>query len=798
MAISLSVDAQTITKSTAAVESVIINKDSTATVLGWFNMLEDKGVVLSYNSSNIDLSERIALKKQAYSVEELLKKVLGRYDFETAYLQSHKILLRIKGPRKFVVKGYITDKETSEPLEGCAVSLSAQDGKKYVALTDSLGVFRLKLPYGNYKLNTSYIGYHAFSQDIVIDRNAINDVRMSQYAYPLKEVNVSISPLHDEVNYRGSASILSVSANDPFAQLGSLPGISGSSVSGDFHVNGGQNDENLILLDGISIYHSQHNNTLLAQFNGETVERISFYDSFIPAQYEGRLSSVTDVRIKGGDQTNHHQTIGLDLPAASLTLDGPLIKDKLTYMISGRHSWIDFMKDLFTDNPNASRTFNDITGKLRLQINSKVSVEGLLYQSNDRYNDSILNLKNHKILEWDNNLYAVSCYAQLPRNISSLTTLSYSDYQNGIYAPVINIPTSVYIHEGMRNIALRSNFSKHLDDGVDLAWGFSAACEKYNLLASKDTVENNTQKVTQLTSYLNSKIKLTDKLYGSVALNLVYYLPENNEKFFSLQPRFTLSYFVSPNHMLSFDFSRMEQFYHNICLGEIPLPTDLRMPSIDGFKPSSSLHAEIGWKYMQKNHRLGVSSFYKRRFDILGIRYHTDQEQEGWNQFIMSGDASSYGIKLHSQNQWDKWLLDLSYTYSRSYEWFKDFENEKRNPTLHDIPHMFHCATSYRTGNYSYLSVGGYIKSGTLENILDDDFSSLQILKGRKRQHMNYRLDLNFSSSKSTKNQRLKFSYKIGLYNILGNPKKNEIIDLYSVNTDKHCLPYFSVNLKFF
>ena len=785
------------TKSTATAESITLLNDSTATVLDWFKLIEEKGIILSYNSSNINLNEKITIKRNTFSIENFLHAVLYKYDFEANYSLSKKILLKIKGLKKIIFKGRVIDKDTQEPLEGCVIIMQAKSLKKYSTLTDSLGTFVIKLPCDKYRLNATYIGYKLYTSDLALYKKRSTVIKMSQTAIPLGEVNINTSPIADVVNYKGASSFLSVNDNDPFAQIYSLPGVAGTTVSGNLHVNGGQNDENLILLDGVSIYHSHHNNTLLAQFNGETVQKISFFDSFIPAQYEGRLSSVTDVRIKGGDKEQHHQTVGLDLPSASLTFDGPIVRNKLTYMISGRHSWIDFMKSLFSDTPNASRTFNDLTGKLKYQVNSNVSIEGLFYRSRDQYNDSIHGSIDHKILEWENLLYSVSCHAQLPKKISNTTIVSYSEYKNSIYAPIINISSPIYISEGMRNLSVKSNFSKHLDEYIDLSWGISASREKYNLLASKDTVQNEFKNVTQISSYLNSQIKISDKIYGNAALNFVSYLPKGNPSFFSIQPRFTVRYIPNNRNLFSLDFSRMEQFYHNICLGEIPLPTDLRMPSINGFKPSSSLHCEIGWKYIRENWRTSISTYYKRRFHILGIRYNMQPEYEGWNRFIMDGDGSSYGIKVHSISQWNKWLWNLSYTYSRSYEWFKEFENSEKRPTLHDIPHMFHCATSYRTGKESYLTIGGYVKSGTLVNILNNDLLSEQFIYNRQRKSFNYRLDLNFTCSINSENKRIKFTYKVGLYNIIGKPKGNEVIDLYSIDTKKHCLPFFALNLKF-
>ena len=796
-AICLTLNAQNNLKSTGAVEPIKINKDSTATVLHWFKLIEKTGVVLSYNSTNINLYERVKIKRDNYNLDKLLNTILEKYEFETRFLDK-KILLQITGAKRTQISGLICDKITNEPLEGCIVRFETKNNTNYIAITDSKGFFSKTLPYEDYQLKASYIGYEPYTDTYL--KQKILDIRigMVQTAIPLNEVKVSNAPVSDIINYKGVSSMLSVNEKDPFAQIQVLPGIHGSSASGNMHVNGGQNDENLILLDGISIYHSHHNNTLLSQFNGEMVEKVSFYDSFIPAQYEGRLSSVTDVKIKGGNPVQHHQSIGLDLPSASLTFDGPIIKNKLTYMLSGRHSWIDFMKDLFSDDAKASRTFNDIAVKLLYHLRPNLSVEGLIYNSSDKYKDSINNIRNHKILGWVNSIYSLSSHSGLPKEISNTSSVSFSKYSNSIYGPAINIPSGLYINEGMKNVTVKSNFAKKVDNYMDMSWGLTLSHEKYNLLASQDTVKNNLQNVTQISSYLNSKIMITDKLFGSVALNLVSYLPRDNKSFFSMQPRFTLKYAADNKNIFSVDFSRMEQFYHNICVGEIPIPTDLRMPSINGFKPSSSVHTEIGWKHLHENWRASISTFYKRRYHILGIRYKIlDTGIEGWDRFIMQGNAENYGIKIHSMSRWEKWRLDWSYTFSRSVEWFEDYDNKKKNPALHDVPHILHCAASYSVGNNSFLSLGGYVKSGTLVNVYNDDEDmSPEFISNRQRRKFNYRLDLNYSSSITSKNHRLKFSYKVGLYNIIGNPKENEVIDLFSIETKKHCLPYFSMNVK--
>lgn len=794
----LTTTAQVVTSHTVAVESadIAVDTTATATVREWFRKLEEKGFILSYNSSDINLNETVKISRQIFHINDFLSEVLHNYIFETYFIPGNKILIQIKGGKVFLLRGKITDSETNQGLDGCSIFLKDEQHKTFISHSDAEGYFKIKLPKGRYTVSLSYIGYKHHKVLLDLKSNLYREIHMTQTALPIREVIVNPSPLQDKINYKGSQNRLSLNNNDPFAQIKALPGIAGSAVSGELHVNGGQSDENQILIDGIPLFHSHHNNALLSQFNGDIVSKISFYDSFIPAQYEGRLSSVTDVKIRKGDHLKHNQILDIGMPSAALTFDGPIIKDKFTYLLSGRHSWLDFMKELVSDKPILNRTFYDLTGKIYYKYSKSVFMQALFYKSNDLYRDTINTYKNQKLLEWKSSLYSLSINTHISDKISNTSTLAYTDYTNSIFPPVIELSHPSFIKESIRNLILKSDFSTRLDTYVKLTYGMKISQQRFNLLTPRDSVKYITQWVGKYSSYLNANVRITDNLNGSVSINCVSYIPKNHRHFFSLQPRITLRYVPNNSNMLSFDFTRMEQFYHNICLGEIPIPNDLRIPSINGFKPSSSLHCEVGWKHSKHNWIFLVSSFYKRRFNILGVRYRINTDEEEWKKFIMNGNAQSYGIKFHSLLNLNKWLWDFSYTYSRSYEWFKEYNANSKSATLHDIPHILNCAVSYNITKKSFLTVGGYLKSGSKDNIYNKNANSNLIIIGRKNNNPNYKIDCNFGSSKLI-NKRMYVSYKLGIHNLIGNPKDNEYIGVYTVRTKKNCLPYFSLKFSF-
>lgn len=200
--------------------------------------------------------------------------------------------------------------------------------------------------------------------------------------------------------------------------------------------------------------------------------------------------------------------------------------------------------------------------------------------------------------------------------------------------------------------------------------------------------------------------------YGSISgiglcFGLIGYYPQHSRSYYSIQPRLSVKYFPSEKNLLYVNFSKMEQFYHFLRFDSFALPTDFRMPSIDGFKPRSSEHYEVGWKHFLEGGQLELSAFYKTRRNVLALRPDTWLEGEEWSQYLMTGKGESYGVKGYFYQRWKRWNLQLSYAYSRSKEWFGEMPERGKMPSLYDVPHQLAGAVSYQWTKRSSLSVGG-------------------------------------------------------------------------------------------
>lgn len=628
----------------------------------WFGYIERQlDLTLSYNPSLIDLHKtcRISASGQM-TVSQLLALVLEGYRFRTTFIPPRKLAIQIHRPQTYCLSGSVAEEGSGERLYGAVVVLD--DGKegKWHALTDADGRFRLYLPEGYYRMNISYMGYQPYTQPVRVDRDRTLRPALTPQLFEIAEVTVKSYKNGGELGELTPSNLLSFSGNDLFSQIWILPGVTGLPTGCNFQVDGGSSDENQLLLDGVPVYHPGHINSQLPVFNGDAVRSMVFHKGFFPTRLEGRLSSVTEVNLKEGNLQEHVRTLTLDMPAAGITLEGPILKDKLSYLVSARRSWLDFFDNLLSEDSRMNHSTYDYNAKL----------------------------------------------------------------------------------------------SYHLSPSSTL------------------------------------------RLMAQVGVHFVGYLPRHHRSYYSIQPRFSLKYQPAEKELLYLHFSRMEQFYHNLRFDYLSLPTDFRMPSIDGFRPRSSEHYEVGWKHFLENGQLDVSAYYKTRRHVVALSPDTSIEDARRDQYIMTGNGDSYGAKAYFYNTWKRWTLQLSYAYTRSREWFPRLEDRGKLPSLYDIPHQLGAALSCQIGRHSSLSLGGTVRSGRIIE-LDEFLDPLPANRFRtERERTRYRLDAGYSFRKDVGADKL-LLLRLGLYNIVGNPSEEEVLSYYSVHWYGNCLPYASVSFKF-
>lgn len=781
---------------TVAEETLHVDASS-ATVLQWFRKIErEKHIVLSYNASLIDLSRVKKVNASGeMTVGELLELVLDGYVVRTEFVPPRKLMIQVREKESFYVSGTVFEDGSKERLYGAVVSLEDSKGKQWNCISDGNGVFKLYAPEGVYKLSVSYMGYNPYSRQVRVDKDRFFTTTLKPLLFEIEEVTVESNKRSEELGELTPSNMLAFSGNDLFSQIWILPGVTSSLAGSNLQVDGGSNDENQFLLDGVPVFHPGHINSLLPIFNGDAVKNMVFHKGFFDTHLEGRLSSVTEVNLKEGNKQEHVGTLTLDMPAASATLEGPIVKDKLSYMVSARRSWLDFFDRLLSEENRLNHASYDYNAKLSYALSKVSSLSFLAYGARDDYHLPLLDEEeNTSVLRWENQVYQLAYHTQAGK-LGNRTAVFYSSHTNRARSEMLGTETDGYIRSGIRSVNVSTEFDYAFENIYRAQWGGKYSHEVYELASFDTDAGVRHEPVNQVSLFYDNHIRVSPRLSVQVGVHGVGYLPRNHRPYYSIQPRMSVKYFPGEEDMLYFNFSKMEQFYHCLRLFSWDLPTDFRMPSIDGYKPRSSEHYEAGWKHFLDNGMLEVSAYYKTRRNVVALRPEVFVEDGQWQEYIMVGNGDSYGARMYFFKNWKRWKLQLSYTYARSREWFGELPDNGKMPSMYDIPHQLNTALSYQLNMRSLISVGGMMRSGKMLD-LDENFDPLPASEFRKqRMPMNYRIDVGYAYRKSFGKKLL--SLRLGLYNVLGNPPEEEILSFYSVHWKSNCLPYAGVSFRF-
>lgn len=781
---------------TEAAEERIYVKASSATVLQWFGKIEQEtNLVLSYDPSVIDTGRKCRIDTSGVmTVNDLLKLVLKGYHFRSIRTSPGRLALQAKKKEEWEVGGSVTETGSGERLYGAVVIAEDRRGNKRYAVTDANGDFMLNLADGIYDIRISYTGYSPNRQRLYVNRPVRLDLKLTPLPFEIDEVTVRSYREGELLSGISPASILSFSSCDLFSQLWILPGVSGMPTGYNFQVNGGAGDENQLLIDGIPISHPGHMNSLFPVFNGDAVKNIVFYNGYFPTRFEGRLSSVTEVGMKEGNRQEHVRTLTLDMPAVSATFEGPIVREKLSYIASIRRSWLDFFDNLLSDENRLNHSTFDYNAKFSYPVSHSGSFEFFAYGARDEYHWPGEHGDKIPVLRWSNEIYQLRYNGRIGR-LGNTTSLFYTHHQNRANAYELGVESEGYIHSGITAVNISTEFSYTLDHTYNARWGAKYLYEIYDLLTYKNNIDARREPISQYSLYYDNHIHINSALQMQIGIHFVGYLPHNHSSYYSIQPRLSLRYSPSENDVLYLNFSKMEQFYHYLQIESMALPTDFRMPSIEGYKPRSSEHYETGWKHFLKSGQLEFSAYYKTRRHLLALRPGIYIEDTDWQKYLMEGNGESYGIKTYLMNTWKHWTIQFSYTYSRSKEWFDTVKNRAKLPSLYDIPHQLGCAVSYKISRRSSVSCGGHLHSGRIEEsdgwlgtLPEESFRSI-------RRPLTYRIDLGYTYRHDFGGNLLLL--RCGLYNVLGNPPEEEVLNFYTVYWNGNCLPYAGISFRF-
>ncbi|MCX2741646.1 TonB-dependent receptor [Pontibacter anaerobius] len=624
------------------------------------------------------------------------------------------LLLLISLPswaQRQVVQGYVRAATNGEALIGATVSApEAAIG----TITNENGYYQLNLPEGEHTLQATYVGYGTATRTVTVAESSQSiNFTLEPASNELKVVEVQASSLQQKLNDT-RMSVESLSSReakllpalfgevDLVKTLQLKPGIqSGGEGTSGLYVRGGGPDQNLVLLDDAMIYNPSHLFGFFSVFNPDAVKSVELYKGGFPAQFGGRLSSVVDVRMNKGNNERIRSTGGLGLISSRLTVDGPIVKDKLNFSVSGRRTYVDIftrqlnrIKEGDKDyNPIPDYYFYDLNGNLNYTLSEKdeLSLSGYYGRDFFGFNDSGFSFG----FDWGNTMGNLRWRHKFNENLYATTSLTSTGYKYNINNKIDIF--SFKLSSEVQDYTFKTDFDWFVGDGHSLKFGAQATHHDFTVgrlnFESEDSTlsfgAGNTYSGSEFGLYASDDFVLSPMLSFNYGLRLSGF-NSSGKTYAALEPRVSAKYTLNEHTSLKASYASMMQYVHLLTNSGASLPTDIWYPSNRNVQPQRSQQAAVGVSHLFGKGKYLITNeiYYKWMQNQIDFR-------DGANLFVndslenefLFGKGDSYGNELYLEKVNGKTTGWLGYTLSWTYRKFDGINNGRRFPARYDRRH---------------------------------------------------------------------------------------------------------------
>lgn len=643
--------------------------------------------------------------------------------------------------QKVTISGYVTEHKSGETIPGAIVYVPALNTG---TATNAFGFYSLTIPAGSAELNISTVGYAATRMQLLLRNDTSINVELGS-ANELKEVVVSGKK--DAVQYRTLMSSIDLPVEtikslpaflgevDVMKAIQLLPGIqAGSEGSSGIYVRGGSPDQNLILLDGVPVYNSSHLFGFFSVFNADALKSVEVIKGGFPARYGGRLSSVIDVNMKEGNKQKFHGEGGIGLIASRLTLEGPLKKDKASFMISGRRTYYDVLAQPFMRGPvKGGYYFYDMNSKVNFKLGEKDRLYVSGYFGNDKFyarqrnNNAIggadLSSTLSTSIRWGNITSVARWNHEYSNKVFGNLTAYYSQYSFNVFSRMqnrfanINEEFMLKYVSGINDKAIKYDldFVPSPVHSIKTGIGYIYHTYKPGAMQTRTAVDSKVEDTTigtarlsagEADAYIEDDIKISDALRANLGVHFTGFAVRD-ELYPSVQPRIGVRYLLSDKVSLKGSFVQMNQFIHLLSNSSIGLPTDLWVPVTDKVPAQRSHQGAVGaaWS-ITEGIELTVEGYYKTMKNVIEYKEGASffNSTTGWEDKVEIGNGKSYGGEFFLQKRKGKFTGMVGYTISRTTRKFDNLNDGKEFPYRYDRRHDLKVAAVYSPNNKFEIS----------------------------------------------------------------------------------------------
>lgn len=740
----------------------------------------------------------------------------------------------------FTLSGFIKDADNGEVLPGATIYVQEL---KAGAASNAYGFYSISLKPGTYHIIYSFIGYYDQEQIIEIEANTSLNINLKPSVEKLSEIeitgdakNKNISSMQMSVNKIDNKTIQAIPALmgevDLIKAIQLLPGVKfAAEGSSGFSVRGGSPDQNLVLLDEATVYNAGHLMGFFSVFNNDAVKSAELYKGDLPAKYGGRLSSLLDVRMKDGNKKKFHGNGGIGAISSRLTLEGPIVKNKGSFMVAGRRSYADlFLRLSSNDEINKNILyFYDLNAKLNYSINQNNHVFVSGYFGKDVFKNGSFKMDwgnatgtvrwNHVFNEklFSNFTFIASSFGY---NLGLTTEEKGFDWKSQLTDYNLKGDLNWYLNN---NNTINFGFSTMFHDffpGKIKGTGTDSFITEYGLphnYALENAVYiSNSQKIGSL---LRLKYGLRLSMFNNVGPNTVFdYNAEGQpidstnyskgdfyNSYFGLEPRFGIVFQLNEISSVKASYSRNYQYLQQAQNSTAGSPLNIWFSSSPNVKPQFSDQVAMGYFRNFKNgtYESSIEVYYKDIKNAIDFRDHADlllnKHIEGE---LLIGKGYGYGFEFLLRKNMGKLSGWISYTFSRTFREIDGINNGEAYKAPYDRPHDLSIVANYNITNqmsigltWIYLTgqpvtfpVGRFVYGNTV----------VPFYSGRNDYRMPdyHRLDLSFTwTEKHSPEKKWHSQVNISLYNAYN--RKNPWVINFSTDADDPNVTYAEMTYLF-
>ena len=656
-------------------------------------------------------------------------------------------------PLKYTISGYIKDAENGETLIGATVFVREL---RVGAAANIYGFYSLSLAPGKYTLEYSFMGYTRQIRQLDLNQNVVISMELSPEVKVMQEVTVTAERPDKNIKQAEMSTarldmktIRQIPALmgevDVIKAIQMLPGVQATSEgTSGFSVRGGGLDQNLIVLDEATVYNASHLMGFFSVFNNDAVRDVKLYKGDMPANYGGRLSSVLDVRMKEGNNKQFKGTGGVGLISSRLTLEGPIVNEKTSFLVSGRRTYADLFFPLFSDEDlkKSIMYFYDLNLKMNHQFNNNNRLYLSAYLGRD-----IFGQKGRSKAGFGNKTATLRWNHQFSQKLFSNLTAIASNYD---YSLSTEQGGGKYVWKSnLLDYTVKTDFNFYPNPNNEIKFGISATLHELDPIdawiytkESDTTMRFPSMKNYELeyAAYISNQQKIGEKitlkyglrytLFQNIGKSTLNNFDENHEYIGSTEykkgeifhsypawePRLGVMYNINNVSSVKASYSRTYQFLQLASVSNGGMPLDYWFPSNNNVKPQKSDQFGIGYfrNFSNNKFETSIELFYKQMDNVIDFKDHTstlfNSRLEG---DIRTGEAYSYGAEFLIRKNEGKLNGWISYTLSRAIRKIPEINSGKEYSAPYDKPHNVNVVLNFNATKRLIVSANWVFASGT-------------------------------------------------------------------------------------